>query len=163
MPNGREAVGWSPELWANIDSAVRAEIDRTGIAGKFIPVRGPMPDATTVPADVIDPESMTVAEDAVVPLVELSVEFALTQAQVDGEAQLGTAVTLATRAANLLAQAEDLLVLRGEDAADHEIFTRVSRRGAAGKGARLGDLRNHADDEASGQVDDERRPRKTRS
>jgi hypothetical protein len=42
-----------------------------------------------------------------------SVEFALTEVQVDAEPSLGTALTLATRASNLIAQAEDLLVFQG--------------------------------------------------
>ena len=134
MNNGREALPWSAELWASLDQTVHAEVDRTGIAGKLLPLRGPMPDATTVPADVIEPATMTVADDAVVPLVELSVEFALTQTQVDGEASLGTAATLAARSANLIAQAEDLLVFQGEKAAQHPIFGRVKRRGNVGAG-----------------------------
>jgi uncharacterized linocin/CFP29 family protein len=134
MNNGRHALAWPDELWSRIDQAVHAQVDRVGIAGKFLPLWGPVPDATTVPADVIDPETMTVPGDAVLPLVELSVEFGLTETQVDGEAQLGTAVTLATRSASLLAQAEDLLVLQGDKAADHPIFQRVQRRGTAGTG-----------------------------
>jgi uncharacterized linocin/CFP29 family protein len=132
--NGRDALAWPPELWSGIDQAVHAEVDRTGIAGKVLPLRGPMPDATTVPADVIDEETMTVPDDAVLPVVELSVEFALTEAQVDAEASLRTGVTLATRAANLLAQAEDLLVFQGDGADDQAVFKRVKQRGSAGKG-----------------------------
>src|SRR5262249_31151867 len=108
--------------------------DRTGIAGKVLPLRGPMPDATTVPADVIDEQTMTVPDDAVLPVVELSVEFALTEAQVEAEASLRTAVTPATRAANLLAQAEDVLVFQGDAAAKHPVFQRVKQRGSAGTG-----------------------------
>jgi uncharacterized linocin/CFP29 family protein len=134
MSNGRDALAWPDELWFRLDQAVHTEVDRTGIVGKILPVQGPMPDATTVPADVIDERTMTVPDDAVLPIVELSVEFALSEAQVDGEATLGAAVTLATRAANLLAQAEDLIVLQGESAAAHPIFEHVKQRGSSGQG-----------------------------
>ena len=134
MSNGREALAWPAELWSRLDQAVHAEVDRTGIAGKMLPVQGPMPDATTVPADVIDESSMTVPDDSVLPIVELSVEFVLSEAQVDGEANLGAAATLATRAANLLAQAEDLLVFQGDSAGAHAIFEHVSQRGSSGAG-----------------------------
>lgn len=134
MNLGREAVAWGPELWARLDQAVHAEVDRTGVAGKVLPLRGPLPDAMTVPADVIDRETMTVRDDAVLPLVELSVEFSLTEQQVDREAELATGVTLATRAANLIAQAEDLVVFQGASAGDAAIFETVRQRGAAGKG-----------------------------
>jgi uncharacterized linocin/CFP29 family protein len=134
VSNGRDALAWPDELWSRLDQTVHAEVDRTGIAGKMLPVQGPMPEATTVPADVIDENTMTVPDDAVLPLFELSVEFALSEAQVDGEVTLGAAVTLATRAANLLAQAEDLLVLLGDSAAAHPIFEHVKRRGPSGQG-----------------------------
>jgi uncharacterized linocin/CFP29 family protein len=134
MSNGKDALAWPNELWARLDQAVHAEVDRTGVAGKMLPLQGPMPEATTVPADVIDERTMTVPDDVVLPIVELSVEFALSRAQVDGEATLGAGVTLATRAANLLAQAEDLLVLQGDSAAAHPIFEQVKQRGSAGPG-----------------------------
>jgi len=68
-------------------------------------------------------------------LVELSVEFALTKQQYEDEERLGTASTLATRAANLLAQAEDLLIYQGDSARQNPLFQRVQlRSGSAGAG-----------------------------
>jgi uncharacterized linocin/CFP29 family protein len=134
LSSGREALAWSPELWSRIDQAVFAEVDRVGIGLKILSLRGPFVDATTVAADIVDLETMTVADGAVVPLVELSVEFRLTEAQVEAEADLGTAVTLASRAASLIAQAEDLLIFRGDEAADHGALRRVGQRGTAGAG-----------------------------
>jgi uncharacterized linocin/CFP29 family protein len=112
---------------------VFAEVDRVGIAAKVLGLRGPLPDAATVPADVVDEATMTVPDHVVVPLVELSVEFWLTETQVEGEADLGTAVTLATRAASLVAQAEDLLIFQGEAAAGG-VLDRVTVRGSVGEG-----------------------------
>jgi uncharacterized linocin/CFP29 family protein len=134
MNLGRDLLAWSSELWSRLDLAIHAEADRAGVAGKVLPVQSSMPDATTVPADVIDPRTMTVRDDAVLPLVELSVEFSLTAQQVEREAELGTAVTLASRASNLIAQAEDLLVFQGEDARDAEVFDTVQRRGRSAEG-----------------------------
>jgi hypothetical protein len=47
---------------------------------------------------------------------KLLVEFTLTLLQIHCEAELMTAVTLATRAANLLAQAEDVALFQGQSA-----------------------------------------------
>jgi uncharacterized linocin/CFP29 family protein len=134
MNLGREALIWSPEIWARLDQAVQAEVDRTGVAGRLLPTTGPLPGATTVPANVINPDAMSISETAVLPLVELSVEFQLTQHQVEAEAQLETALTLATRSANLLAQAEDLLIFQGDRAAHTDLFNTVRRRGSSGRG-----------------------------
>ena len=134
MNLGRDALAWSPDVWTRVDRAVHDEIQRTGIASKVMPLSGPMPDAATVPADVIDEATMTVSEDAVLPVVELSVEFGLTPQQVDTEATFSTAQTLATRAANLLAQAEDLLIFQGGKGASSPIFKTVKMRGSVGGG-----------------------------
>ena len=133
--NGTGDIPWAPELWARLDQAVDAEVDRTGVAGRIMPLRGTSPDATTAPAEVIDRDTMSVADDAVVPLAELSVTFSLTEQQVDGEANLGTALTLATRAANLIAQAEDVIVFRGTSGADTPVFKTVRHRNAPATGA----------------------------
>src|SRR5216684_4481246 len=106
---GRDKLDWSQDIWQLIDQAVHDEAAQTKVAAKFIPLR-PYPDAMTVPADTIDQKTMTVNQGAVTPLVEIWVEFALTAEQVQAEQDLHTAVTLATRAANLLSQGEDLLI-----------------------------------------------------
>jgi uncharacterized linocin/CFP29 family protein len=65
---------------------------------------------------------LNVNESATTPLCEYYVDFLLTTQQVDQEEgdfnQLGhsTAVTLATKAANILAQAEDLIIFQGQNA-----------------------------------------------
>src|SRR5262245_6582549 len=105
---GREKiVEWSSAIWDRIDQAVNKEGERTRIARRFIPWV-PMPDVLTTPADTIANVAglLTVDEGLNVPLIEIWVEFALTKQQVTSEEQLATGVTLATRAANLLAQAE---------------------------------------------------------
>ena len=135
MSLGREALSWSQQTWAEIDRAVHEENVRAGVAAKVIPLRGPQPEAVTVPAEAIDPDTLTVDESAVVPLVELTIDFSLTRQQVDQEAELGTAATLARRAAARLTQAEDFVVLQGDKALDAGLLGgTVKGRGPAGSG-----------------------------
>jgi uncharacterized linocin/CFP29 family protein len=132
---GREALNWSAETWSAIDRAIHEENLRAGVTAKVIPLLGPLPDALAVPAEMIDAEAMTVEEDRLLPLVELSIEFALTRKQVDLEHELGTAVTLARRAASLLTQGEDLAVLQGDAALSNgQLPNGVRAQGAAGPG-----------------------------
>jgi uncharacterized linocin/CFP29 family protein len=135
MTLGREALNWSEQTWAAIDHAVHEENVRAGVTAKVIPLRGPMPQAVTVPAEAIDPATMTVDESSVVPLVELTVDFSLTRQQVEQEVEQGTAEALARRAAALLTQAEDLVVLQGDGALKAGLLGgAVNGRGPAGAG-----------------------------
>lgn len=134
MIPGREALGWSKELWDRLDHAVSSESKRSSVAATILPLVGPLPDAVTVPADVIDADRLAIAEDLTRPLVELSASFTLTTAQVAGEAHLLTATSLATRAANLLAIAEDTLIFRGDAGKDSAVFKFVKQRQSAGDG-----------------------------
>jgi uncharacterized linocin/CFP29 family protein len=124
--NGRELLPWSQEIWDRIDRAVQGECDRTEVASRFLPPIGPLGYVTTVQADTVtvngsangngsgNQSNLTVNETAVTPLFELSVEFSLTPQQVEHEAEWMTAVTLGTRAANLLSQAKDTALIGGD-------------------------------------------------
>jgi hypothetical protein len=90
MP-GREAVGWSQDIWDRLDEAVSSESKRSSIASTILPLVGLLPNAVTVPGDVIDADQLAIAEDLTRPIVELAAEFTLTTAQVAGEASLLTA------------------------------------------------------------------------
>jgi uncharacterized linocin/CFP29 family protein len=131
---GREAIEWGSDVWSRIDQSVHDEVTRSGVAARLIPVRGGVGDGATVPAERIDRDTMTIDERSVLPMLELSVDFALTQQQVADEPRLGTAATLAVRGASLLAQAEDFLVFRGRDALGAPLLDQVSTRGDAGDG-----------------------------
>lgn len=127
----------SNDLLKGMNQAVHDEVLRTSVATKFIPLHGPAPspDLLTVPSDIINPDKMTVDESAVVPIVELGIEFGLTRQQVSNEAELGTGVTLSTRAANLLAQAEDMTLFQGDQAFSNPLFKQVQHTGgSAGPG-----------------------------
>jgi uncharacterized linocin/CFP29 family protein len=131
---GREAVPWDSHVWDALDRAVHDEVKRSAAGAALLPLVGPMPDALTVPADVIETDRLAISEDAVTSLVEVFVDFTLTPAQVQSETRLLTGSTLATRAASLLAQAEDALVFQGDAVEDEPIFKLVSRRQSAGPG-----------------------------
>lgn len=124
---GRDKVHWTPDIWDRIDKAVHDEVMRTRVAQKFLPIRPVISRTTSVPTDAITPPTkeaptLIVDEGLTTRLNEFWVEFALTPQQVDHETgdimELGhsTAVTLATRAANLLSQAEDLVIFSGQNA-----------------------------------------------
>ena len=135
MDLGRERLNWSADIWKRIDDAVHDEFQRTSVAAKFIPLYGPVGDVLTVPADDIDTDTMTISETQVTPLLEMWVEFGLTRQQVASEADLSTALTLATRAANILSQGEDLAIFRGDEGLKNNPLKQVKNRGgSAGPG-----------------------------
>ncbi len=147
---GRDKLPWGKELWDRLDAAVHDEIKRILISRRFVPIVL-MPGALTAPADTItegdDQEArpLEVNEAAVTSLIEAWVEFALTKQQVEAEDKLSTAVTLATRAANKLAQGEDLLIYHGDPVIKTDpLFTTGRIRTRAGPGpnglATLGSL-----------------------
>ena len=127
---GRTKIPWSKDVWERIDKAVELEMKRTRIGARFLPKRNVPPKTTSVPTDSYTTTAgpnpvLTVDEGATTRLNEYYVEFELTPQQVDQEEgdfkQLGhsTAVTLATKAANTLAQAEDLIIFQGVNAINH--------------------------------------------
>ncbi len=114
MNLGRDNLNWSPDAWQHIDQVVHDEAQRTRVAMKFIPIFMTTSDAKTVPSDTIETtDPLTVDEGLQTPVFEISVGFALTKQQV-AEMDVSTAITLATRATNILMQAEDTLVFQGD-------------------------------------------------
>src|SRR5204863_7711476 len=59
---GREALNWDARTWAAIDNAVHEENVRAGVAAKVIPLSGPFPQATTVPKEAVDPNTLAIDE-----------------------------------------------------------------------------------------------------
>jgi hypothetical protein len=149
VPRGQERLHWTKEIWDHLDMAVHDECTRTRIAAKFLPIHKVPEHTTTVPADSVASPAGAIAaysvdEGAVVPLIEFWVEFSLTPQQVEQEMQIehahrghSTAVTLATRAANRLTQAEDMIIFQGATAFRDPFFT-TNRIGSRGRPADLG-------------------------
>lgn len=137
---GRDQVHWGKEIWDRIDKAVHDEMLRARVGQRFLPLRPVIPRSTSVPTDSITlAATLSVDEGLTTRLNEYWVEFSLTPQQVDHETgdimELGhsTAVTLATRAANRLALAEDLVIFQGQNAVNtHNSFTtnKVLSRGS---------------------------------
>ena len=125
---GRGKIPWSKEVWDRIDQAVEMEVKRTRVGARFLPKRPVPPKTTSVPTDAYTfnrdgaTPILTVDEGAMTPMGEAYVEYLMSAQQVDQEQgdfnQMGhgTAVTLATKAANTLAQAEDLVIFQGLNA-----------------------------------------------
>ncbi len=141
MKTETESLPWSQNTWDAIHKAVHDEMQRVVITPKFLPLYGPIPEALTVTSDTIgvDDENRWVIDEATVaPLLELWSDFALTPQQVEKETELKTARTLAIRAANFVAKAQDAAIFQGDTAlATDPLFTsgRVDfRSGPAGDG-----------------------------
>ena len=118
---------WNPETWNRINQAIQNEMMRTCIARKFLPLHEAASEGlTNIPSGTITEKDNTlvVNEGDTTNIIEIQVDFRLTSTQVENEAKLMTATTLATRAANLLAQAEDLLIFQGSEAVNnHALFS----------------------------------------
>ncbi len=105
---------WNDQVWASIDDGVTASMGAIRVAQNVFPTE-PLPNTTSVPADVFDPEKMSIVEGLTRPYVELAVEFPLTNGQVNDDATGCTAITLSKLAAKSLALAEDGVFLQGRD------------------------------------------------
>jgi uncharacterized linocin/CFP29 family protein len=107
---------WSDAIWERIDHEVKAELDRACIATKFLPtVRSLSPSERTVPEDTISATDgvLSIDQRKVLALLEESQPFLLSKEQYHDEERIGTAATLASHAANRLAQAMDLSIFVG--------------------------------------------------
>jgi uncharacterized linocin/CFP29 family protein len=118
MNLGREKLPeWTPAIWARIDEAAVFEIDRSSVAAQFLPkVPSLTPSVRTVPANRIDTNpqgELNIDQTNVLPLLEESQLFFLSKEQYYEEQAIGTAATLASRAANRLARAMDAAIFQG--------------------------------------------------
>ena len=118
-----DQIDWTQEPFKAVIDAVVAEASRTAVAAKFLPPHGPVSEARPVPSDIItkNDSALTIDSNKTTPFVDIRVQFILTKPQYD-EPDLTTAMTLATRAANLLVQAQDLVIFQGRDAPNNEFF-----------------------------------------
>ena len=127
---GRGKIPWGKDVWDRIDHAVTTEFKRTAIGGRFLQTKNVPPKTTSIPMDSYTSSRpaaglgsiLSVDEGATTRLCEYYVEFELTPQQVEQEEvdfkQHGhsTAVTLATKAANVLSLAGDLVIFQGQNA-----------------------------------------------
>ena len=116
---GREGM-WTPQIWSDIDRAVTADVGRVRVAQKSS--RRNKSRARTTSRRTFSPWATTpgdplmIQEGVTLPFLEISAKFALTQSQMNNEANLRTAQTLAQLSARRVALAEDLLFFQGAKA-----------------------------------------------
>jgi hypothetical protein len=113
MANNLNRTGiWNDQVWGSIDSGVKDAVGAIRVAQKVFPTTQ-LADVTSVPADVFNPEQMSIAEGHTRPYIELAVEFPLTNGQANEDLTGATGITLAKLAAKALALAEDMLIFQG--------------------------------------------------
>src|SRR5690242_20473407 len=115
---GRDKIPqWNADVWAAIDKAVADEHKLTAVAAQFLtpPVLDTSHEGTVRADKVLIGEGgvLSVDEGAITQIIEISVQFKVRPSQIPNEEQLKTTQSLATRAANLLARGEDLLIFQG--------------------------------------------------
>jgi uncharacterized linocin/CFP29 family protein len=107
---------WTLAEWERIDKAAVCEVDRASVATKFLPkVPSLSSSERTVAADEIKDADgvLSIDQSSVLPLLEEAQLFLLSKEQYYEEAAIGTAATLASRAANRLARAMDEEIFNG--------------------------------------------------
>jgi uncharacterized linocin/CFP29 family protein len=110
---GRDKI-WNQQIWSDIDKAVQEEVGRIRVAQKVFPsavVNNVLPVVANTLAP--GPGPLRTGVDRFQPFFEISRDFALTQAQVEGEENTHLAPSLARLAASMIAAAEDTLVFFG--------------------------------------------------
>lgn len=120
-------LAWADDVLKDVQDAVDREAQRIKIAAKFLPLPQNVitTGTTTVLSDIIsqDDDSLKVDEGATTSLYQITVKFKLSDSQYADPGGPKTAITLATRAANLLSQAEDILIFQGKKGECNLIFS----------------------------------------
>ena len=116
--NSNRAGFWSDQVWAAMDDGVTTAASAIRVAQNVFPTV-PLANVTSVPADIFDPDRMSIAEGLTKPFVELAVEIALTNGQVNQDPTGEAAITLSKLAARSLALGEDMVILQGNKAELH--------------------------------------------
>lgn len=93
---------WDDQVWGSIDDGVKQAVGAIRVVQKVFPTVQ-VAKATSVPADIFNPEKMSIAEGHTRPFIELVVEFPLTNGQVNDDPTGATAITLSKLAARSLA------------------------------------------------------------
>src|SRR5260370_2717794 len=109
------AVFGNEQVGGSFDEGTKQKFGEIRVKKKVFPTIQ-LANATSVPADVFNPEKMSITEGLTRTFIELAVEFPLTNGQVNDEPTGATAIILSKMAARSLALAEDMVLLQGEDA-----------------------------------------------
>jgi hypothetical protein len=65
---------WNDQVWGSLDDGVTKTVGAIRVLQKVFPTTQ-LDNATSVPADVFDPGTMSIAEGLTRPFIELVVEF----------------------------------------------------------------------------------------
>jgi hypothetical protein len=127
------ATDWSDDVLKSIQDIVDAEAQRIKIAEQFLPFapNAISPGSINVVSDIISQDkdlTLIVDQGDTTSFYQLTVTFKLSDAQYSDPGGAKTAMTLATRAANLLSQAEDILIFQGASGESNPIFTGATRQ-----------------------------------
>jgi len=137
MANRDQVKAWAnTDIWQDIDKAVDDE-NQLKVAARFLSPYQLLGATSALRGIVNENKSpiLSIQQSDTMPLIELMVQFALTGAQVNDEAQSQMGVTLAHRAGALEALAEDLVIFQGDTGLDDPVFQIVQTDGSdAGKG-----------------------------
>jgi uncharacterized linocin/CFP29 family protein len=112
---GRDKI-WTPEIWGEIDNAVKEEWKQR--VAQTVIKTVPMDGASNVASERIDLAIDVIPEGQVLPFVEISREFILTESQVNNETTLRNGLKFARISARLVAMAEDAVVFQGQKGFD---------------------------------------------
>jgi uncharacterized linocin/CFP29 family protein len=137
MGNRDQVTQWQgTHNWDDIDKAVDDE-NQLKVAARFLPPC-PLPGATSALRGIINGNNnaiLSIQQSDMMPLIEIGVQFALTNAQMKDEAQSKMGGTLTHRAGSLLALAEDLVLFQGDTGLGDSVFQTVQTDGSdAGTG-----------------------------
>jgi uncharacterized linocin/CFP29 family protein len=111
---GRDKI-WNQQIWSDIDKAVQEEVGRIRVAQKVFPstvVNNVLP-VSTKRIVAFGGSAPGPTPDEFQPFFEISSDFQLTQAEVDGEEDVHLATSFARSAASVIADAEDRILFLG--------------------------------------------------
>lgn len=118
---------WTEEQWSRVQQVVHDQAMKTRIAGRFLPLYGPIPPGvSTVPRQLVTEkpgtaaasDSLEIIEPRTLDLITVAMNVELTTTQ-QSEPDLSSALTLFARAANIIARTEDGIIFQGKDPKIH--------------------------------------------
>lgn len=130
MADINSGPGWSATQWEMVNNAVTEAFEKASVAAALLPRYGPLPESAEYVRDEAIKDTgatVRVEDDTTRKLFNLTVKVELSSEQVAEDA-LSSALLAFRRAANTLAQIEDLFVFNGFN--ETEIVFRGYQRGA---------------------------------
>jgi uncharacterized linocin/CFP29 family protein len=107
-------VPWTEEQWARVNQAIQEEARRARVAASFLPLYGPLsPDTDFVRSvDIPDGAPLKIDDKDTIELSTLQLQVELRGAQL-ADPEMGSALSLFRRAANIIARFEDAFIFNG--------------------------------------------------